>query len=94
MNYYLQMIIQAAHALIGEGNLNSRLTEVATCLLQIDDRDVPPLAREAFKQVRDPLLVSPMVVSGTMASKDLDEAGARAVAQGVLKLLLAEMAAP
>lgn len=88
MSYYLQMLIQAANALIGEGDLNSRLTKVAACLLQIDDRDVPPPAREAFKQVRDLL-----VVNGTTALSDLDEAGARATAQGVLKLLLAEMAA-
>ena len=94
MSYYLQMLMQAANALIGEGDLNSRLAEVAACLLQIDDRDVPPPAREAFKQVRDPLAVSPMVVNGAMASRDLDEAGARAVAQGVLKLLLVEMTAP
>ena len=89
MSYYLQMLIQAANALIGEGDLNSRLKEVAACLLQIDDRDVPPPAREGFKQVRDPLMVNE-----TIASRDFDEAGARAVAQGVLKLLLVEMTAP
>ncbi|MGI4764659.1 MAG: hypothetical protein ACRYGP_06300 [Janthinobacterium lividum] len=91
MSHYRRKLIEAATALVVDGDLNMRLTHVAGCLLQIDDDDVPPSALQAFERVRDPLIAKPMVAHGEMVPRDLDQRDARAAALGVLDLLVTEM---
>ncbi len=54
-NYYRQKLVEAVRALVDHGDLNTRLTYAAGCLLQIDDDDVPVGALERFEFVRDPV---------------------------------------
>ena len=91
MNKYRRKLLEAATALVAEGDLDMRLTHVAGCLLQIDDDDVPPAALQAFERVRDPLIANPMVLSGEMIARDIGQQEARAAALGVLDLLVTEL---
>ena len=91
MTNYRRKVIEAASALVIEGDINMRLTHVAGYLLQIDDEDVPPSAMQAFHRVRDPLIARPMVVRGKMVPRELAEQDARSAAYGVLDLLMSEM---
>ncbi len=92
MGYYRRKLFEAASALVGKGDLNLRLTQVAGFLLQIDDDDVPASALEAFERVRDPLIAKPMIAHGDMVPRDLGEQEAKAAALGVLDLLVTELA--
>ena len=94
MSHYRRKLIEAATALVVEGDLGMRLTHVAGCLLQIDDGDVPPAALQAFERVRDPLIAKPMVARGEMIARDIGQLEARAAALGVLDLLVTEMGWP
>ncbi len=47
-NYYRQKLVEAVRALVDHGDLNTRLTYAAGCLLQIDD-DVPVGALKRFE---------------------------------------------
>ena len=94
MSFYRRKLVEAAHALVAEGDLNMRLTLVAGSLLQLDDDDVPPAALGPFELVRDPLIAKPLVVRGQMVPRELGEAEARAAALGVLDLLVAELGGP
>ena len=91
MSFYRRKLVEAAHALVAEGELNMRLTLVAGSLLQLDDDDVPPGVLPAFDVVRDPLIARPLVVKGEMVPRNLGAAEARAAALGVLDLLVAEL---
>ena len=90
--FYRQKLVEAAQALVDHGELNMRLTHAAGALLQIDDGDVPAGALARFEGVRDPLIGTVMVMNGAMVPRDLDPAGAKTAAMGILDLLTAEMA--
>ena len=89
--YYRRKLIEAAHLLVTDGDLDMRLTLVVGCLKQINDDDIPPTAREAFERVRDPLMAKPIVVDGKLVPRDLGKAESRAAALGILDLLVAEL---
>ena len=76
--------------LVGDGDLNLRLTHAARHLIQIDDDDVPAEMLAEFERVRDPLIRTPMVLKGEMLSRDLEPSAAQAAAQAVMDLLAAE----
>lgn len=91
MRYYRQKLFEAAYALVAAGDLNMRLSHVASILIQIDDEDVPATALATFEWVRDPLIAKPLVIKGEMLPRDLDPLEGRALAQAVLDLLVAEV---
>ena len=91
MRYYRQKLFEAAYALVADGDLNMRLSHVASILVQIDDEDVPASALETLEWVRDPLIAKPLVIKGEMVPRDLGEVEGRALAQAVLGLLVAEV---
>ena len=76
--------------MIGNGDLNMRLTHAAGCLIQFDDEDVPVGGFTRFEQMRDLLIEKPLVSNGEMVPRDLDEAEAKATAHGILELVVAE----
>ena len=90
-NYYRQKLVEAVRALVDHGDLNTRLTYAAGCLLQIDDDDVPAGALERFELVRDPLIRTSMVSKGEMVPRDLGPPDAKAAAQAIVDLLAAEL---
>lgn len=94
MSFYRDKLLDAVRALVGDGDLNLRLTHAAGHLIQIDDDDVPPGMLAAFERVRDPLIQTPMVSKGGMLSRDLGPSEAKAAAQGVADLLAAELGEP
>ncbi len=91
MSFYRQKLVEAVHALVGHGDLNSRLTYAVGCLLLIDDDDVPPGQLVKFEGVRDPLISKPMVLKGEMLPRDLSLSEARSAARAIVDLLTAEM---
>ncbi len=90
-NFYRDKLLEALRASVNDGDLNTRLTYVAGCLLQVDDDDVPAGMLAEFDRVRDPLIQTLMVSRGEMLPRGLDFAQARAVAQSIVDLLAAEM---
>ena len=90
MTFYRQKLLDAVRELVGDGDINLRLTHAAGHLLQIDDDDVPADMLAAFERVRDPLIQTPMVSRGEMLPRGLEPSAARAAAQGVVDLLAAE----
>ena len=91
MSHYRRLLIEAASALVAEGDLEMRLTHVAGYLLQIDDEEIPPGALRSFERVRDPLIARPMVSPGEMIPRDISQRDAKTAALGVLNLLITEM---
>ncbi|MGI4763834.1 MAG: hypothetical protein ACRYGP_02010 [Janthinobacterium lividum] len=91
MSHYRRKLIEAASALVTEGDLNMRLTHVAGYLLQIDDNDVPPSALQGFHRLRNPLIAKPLIAHGEMIPRDLANQDARAAALDMLDLLVTEM---
>ena len=91
MMNYRQKMFEAAYALVADGNLNMRLSHVASILIQLDDNDVPARAFETFEWVRDPLIAKPLIIKGQMVPRDLDEIEGRALAHAVFDLLVAEL---
>ena len=94
MTFYRQKLLEAVRDLVGDGDLNLRLTHAAGHLLQIDDDDVPADMLAEFERVRDPLIKAPMVSGGEMLPRDLKPSAAWAAAQGVVDLLAAETGDP
>ena len=90
---YRQKLFEACYALVAEGDLNMRLSYVASILIQVDDDDVPPSSLETFEWVRDPLIAKPLIIKGRMVPRDLTDLDGRALAHAVLDLLVAEMRA-
>ncbi len=90
-NYYRQKLVEAVRALVDHGDLNTRLTYAAGCLLQIDDDDVPARALERFEFVRDPLIRTSMVSNGEMLPRGFEPPDAKAAAQAIVDLLTAEL---
>ncbi len=90
-NFYRDKLLEALRASVNDGDLNTRLTYAAGCLLQVDDDDVPAGMLAEFDRVRDPLIQTLMVSRGEMLPRGLDFAQARAVAQSIVDLLAAEM---
>ena len=80
--------------LVGDGDLNLRLTHAARHLIQIDDNDVPANMLAEFERVRDPLIQTPMVSLGELLPRDLEPSAAQAAAQAVVDLLAAETGGP
>ena len=91
MTFYRQKLLDAVRDLVGDGDLNLRLTHAAGHLLQIDDDDVPADMLAEFEGVRDPLIQTPMVSRGEMLPRYLEPSAALAAAQGVVDLFAAEM---
>ena len=91
MTFYRQKLLDAVRGLVGDGDLNLRLTHAAGHLIQIDDDDVPADILGKFERVRDPLIQTPMVSRGEMLPRDLEPSAACAAAQGVVDLLVVEM---
>ena len=56
MTFYRKRLLDAVRGLVGDGDLNLRLTHAAVHLIQIDDDDVPADMLAAFERVRDPLI--------------------------------------
>ncbi len=94
MTFYRQKLLDAVRDLVGDGDLNLRLTHAAGHLIQIDDDDVPVDMLAEFERVRDPLIQTQMVSKGEMLPRDLEPAVARAAAQAVVELLAAETGGP
>ena len=94
MTFYQRKLLDAMRDLVGDGNLNLRLTHAAGHLIQIDDDDVPADMLAASERVRDLLIKAPMVSRGEMLLRDLEPSAARAAAQGVVDLLAAETGDP
>ena len=94
MTFYRQRLLDAVRGLVGDGDLNLRLTHSAGYLIQIDDGDVPADMLAEFERVRDPLIQTPMVSRGEMLPRDLAPSKAQAAAQGIVDLLSAEMGSP
>ncbi|WP_237479415.1 hypothetical protein [Lichenibacterium dinghuense] len=92
--FYRDKLIEAVRALADHGDLNMRLTHAAGCLLQIDDDDVPAGMLGEFERVRDPLIEQPMVAKGEMLPREFEASKARAAAQDIVSLLVAEMTKP
>ncbi len=90
-SYYRQKLVEAVQALVDHGDLNTRLTYAAGCLLQIDDDDVPVGALARFEYVRDPLIRKSMVTNGEMVPRDFGPPDAKAAAQAIVDLLAAEL---
>ena len=91
MRDYRETLLEAARAIVADGDLNVRLSQVACVLIQLDDSDVPPRALEAFESVRDPLIAKPLVVGGRLAPRDFDEVQGMRVAGAFNDLVLAEL---
>ena len=91
MTFYRQKLLEAMRGLVGDGDLNLRLTHAAGHLIQIDDDDVPADMLAEFERVRDPLIQTPMVSRGELRPRDLKPAAAQAAAQAVVDLLATEM---
>ena len=51
MRYYRQKLFEAAYALVADGDLNMRLSHVASILVQIDDEDVPASVLETLARL-------------------------------------------
>lgn len=94
MTFYRRKLLDAVRDLVGDGDLNLRLTHAAGHLIQIDDDDVPANMLAEFERVRDPLIETPMVSLGELLPRDLEPSAAQAVAQGVVDLLAAETGGP
>ena len=91
MRDFRQTLLEAARALVADGDLDMRLSQVACALIQLDDDDVPPRALEAFEAVRDPLIAKPLVVDGRLEPRDFDELQGARIAQAFNDLVLAEL---
>ncbi len=83
--------MEAASALVAEGDLEQRLAHVADCLLQVDDRHVPPAALNAFVRVRNTVIAVPRVLRDGIIPRDVGKQNAKAAALGVLDLLVTEL---
>jgi hypothetical protein len=88
---YRQKLFEACHALVAVGELNMRLSDVASVLIQVDDDDVPSGKLETFDWIRDPLIAKPLIIKGEMVPRDLDPQEGRAIAQAILDLLVDEV---
>ncbi len=91
MTFYRQKLLDAVRGLIGDGDLNLRLTYAAGHLIQIDDDDVPTDMLAKFERVRDTLIQTPMVSRGELLPRDLEFSAAQAAARAIVDLLAAEM---
>lgn len=91
MRDYRETLLEAARALMADGDLDMRLSQVACVLIQIDDDDVPPIALEAFERVRTPLIEKPLVVEGRLVPRDLDEMQGLELIRAFNNLVLAEL---
>lgn len=91
MRDYRQTLLEAARALVADGDLDMRLSKVACLLIQLDDDDVPPWALKTFEAVRGPLIAKPLVVDGRLAPRNFDELQRARIAQAFNDLVLAEL---
>ena len=89
MTFYRRKLLDAVRGLVGDGDLNLRLTHAAGHLIQIDDDDVPATMLAEFERVRDPLIQTPMVSLGELLPRDLKPFAAQAAAQAVVDSLAA-----
>ncbi len=84
--YFKQKLYQTLLALVGDGDLDRRLTLAASYLVPLQDRDIPEQYRERFDALKASLLRTPLSSDRGYVERQISTEDAKAAADHILSL--------
>jgi hypothetical protein len=91
LGYLKQKLFESLNDLVKDGAIDQRLTNAATCLLNVQDQDVPEEYRARFVEIKRKLTQTPLSSERGYVPRPISTDDANELARDILSLFVEVM---